>query len=161
MKRSMLALVLLVVAGNSWAAGSGPGLNVRGALSTFLAGNSQFPNGLAGSAEAFLAGNITEGFKAGRNGFSGLFVVLTEDTRLAPLGTAAERSFVAFYNILEPLYMALDGPAMRLAALGTPLTKPLTILIVTTTGGIANGLEGSGPGQRSAFSSLPPLPGLR
>ncbi|MGQ0622294.1 MAG: hypothetical protein ACT4QA_20655 [Panacagrimonas sp.] len=164
MKRSMLALALLLAAGNSWGQSFSPifgGGNVRGAVATFLAGDRQFRGGMGASSEAFLAGHVTEGFAFGRNAFSGLFVELTDGTRIEFLGTSAERSFNGFYDALLPLYLALDEPAMRLAALGTPITEPLGDVIVETYGGIATGLRNSiGSGRSSRMSLLPPLRGL-
>lgn len=164
MKRSMLAFVLLAAAGSSWAAPP-PGLlvhNVRNSLSVFLAGNSQFRGGLAASSESFFAGRVTDGFKFGRNGFSGLVVLLTADTALAGLGTSAETQFNNFYDTLLPLYQALDEPAMRLAELGAPLMEPLSMVVVNFTTGVARGLNGDGS-RRSGASErarLLALPGL-
>lgn len=168
MKHSMLALVLFFAAGNSWGQSFSPvfgGGNVRGAVATFLAGDRQFPGGMGASSQAFLAGHITDGFMFGRNGFSGLFVEMTDGTRFAVFGTTAERSFNGFYDALLPLYLALDEPSMRLAAFGAPITGPLGEAIVIANENFASALRNSiGSGGAFARSSrirlVQPLPGL-
>lgn len=146
MKRSLLALALLAAAGSASAQMSMP--NFANALSTYVAGSPQFPGGMAAAGQNFLAGNVTRGFEAGRNGFSGFAVLSTEGTPLAPLGTTAEQSSLDFYNTLLPLYLAMDEPAMQLAAMGTPVTVPVS------------GALGFFASTFKVFATNPPLPGL-
>ena len=144
MKKILFALTLLAVAGSASAQS-----RVGSALSTFVSGNTQFPGGLAAAGQLFLAGQVTPGFAAGRNGFSGLAVISTQDTPLAPLGLAAEQQFLTFYNTLLPLYLALDRPAAELAAFGVPVTRPLSM-----------GISVFSEVFSGVVSQLPPLPGL-
>lgn len=167
MKRSVLALMLLVFAGSSWGQSQSPnfGNNFRGAVTTFIGGSSAFPGGVTAGTVSFLAGDVTNGFRFNRNGFSGLFVLMTQDTPFAPFGRAAERSFNGFYDFLLPTYMALDGPAMRLAAMGAPLTESLSGAVETfsavTVGSLnGGGFDSAGSGARSSGSGRPTLPGL-
>ena len=138
MKKPLIGLALFLAAGSASAQSlsfAPLANNFAPAVSTLLIGNGQFPGGMNAATRSFLNGEITNGFTAGRNGFSGFAVISTRDTALAPLGEGAESLFAAGYDALLPLYLALDGPAVRLAALGTPLTEPLangaTLLYVT------------------------------
>ena len=143
MKRARRAVALLAAASSASAA------DIGSALSTFVSGNSQFPGGVGAAGQLFLAGRITPGFEAGRNGFSGLAVIATDGTPLAPLGLAAEQQFLTFYNTLLPLYLALDKPASELAAFGVPITGPLSMGIAVFSQAFSG-----------AVSQIPALPGL-
>lgn len=138
MVRSIVAISLLAAAG---VAHAGPFSRIQPSVNTFLAGSNQFPGGMGEASNQFLGGHITEGFRAGRNGFTGLAVGLTDGTGLDFIGTAAERTHIGIFNTLLPLYMALDGPAEAFAAPGAPVTEPLGSFIVR-------------------ISRLPALPGL-
>lgn len=152
MKRSMLALALLAVAGTSWGQTTPHlGSNFRGAVSTFISGSRAFPGGFEAGSLSFLAGNTTRGFAFYRNAFSGFAVLSTQNTPLDFLGTSAEQSFSAFYAGLLPLYQAIDGPAMQFAALGTPVTEQLTGAIVLFSATAVRFVNDT---------PLPPLPGL-
>lgn len=164
MFRSLIAFALLVSAGTAWGQSAVPNLgsfgNFGAATSGLLVGTSRFPGGLTASGVSFLRGNITEGFLAGRNGFSAFSVIGTEGTPLEPLGVAADRSYVAIYNALLPLYVALDGPSMQFAALGAPLMDPLVdaILVFRGVSFIQNSRSATAPG--SVGLGLPALAGL-
>ncbi len=134
MMRSMLAVMLLAATGNSRGQSglSNPGAgNLQGALTTLFVGSTRFSGGLVGGTEMFLAGHVTEGFKDNTNGFSGFAVLLTQDTPFASFGTNAAQTFQGIYASLVPTYEVFDGPAAQLASLGTPLTQPLSNLLVT------------------------------
>ncbi len=164
MFRSMIALVLLVSAGSAWGQSAAPNLgalgNIGAATSGLLVGTSRFPGGLTASGVSFLRGNITLGFLEGRNGFSAFSVIATEGTPLEPLGVAADRTYVAIYDALLPLYVALDGPAMRFAELGRPLSGPLTdaILLFRGVSFLQNSRSATASG--SVGLGLPALAGL-
>ncbi|MGQ0528402.1 MAG: hypothetical protein ACT4PG_01020 [Panacagrimonas sp.] len=144
MKRILMAAALLAVASSASAES-----RIGSSLSTLVSGNTQFPGGLAAAGQLFLAGQVTPGFAAGRNGFSGFAVIATDGTPLAPLGLAAEQQFLLFYDALLPLYLALDEPAAKLAALGKPVAQPLSDGVAL----FADVFSG-------VVSQLPPLPGL-
>lgn len=159
MKRSLLALALLTTAGVA-AAQTVPTfgiLNGRGAAAGLLSGTTLFPGGLGGSAPFFLAGNTVAGFASGRNGFSSFVVVLTENTpRLDSFATGAVTMFNKTYDTLLPLYVALDGPLMQLAAPAAPLLQPVGVEIVNGAQYLSNVLNG--PALRLA--TLPGLEGM-
>ena len=131
MKRSLLVLALLAVAGSASAAPTAGTLKFKAAAATLLTGNIQYPDGLAGSAPFFLAGNTVDGFAAGRNGFSGFVVVLTEDApRLEGLREKSVEMFNKSYDALLPAYVAADKVLTPLAKAGAPITVPVGSLIV-------------------------------
>lgn len=161
MKRSILVSALAVIAGTA-SAQQPPTfghLDIRGSVSVLLSGNARFPDGLAGSAPFFLAGNTVDGFAAGRDGFIGFATTLTASApRLANLGPAVEQSFNSFYDALLPLYVAIDGPLMKLAEPAAPLTEPLGAAIVNAAAQLSAALDASI--VRFPPPSLPGLSGL-
>lgn len=148
MKRSLLALALLAVVGTASAQSSAGTLRFKAAAATFLTGNIQYPNGLAGSAPFFLAGNTVEGFDAGRNGFGSFVVVLTEDApRLHGLRDKSVEMFNKSYDALLPTYVVIDKFAKPLAAPAAPITVPVGSLIVVGARTFTAGLNGVLPGM--------------
>ncbi len=161
MLRSIIGLMLLAIAGNSWAESRMPNLgvgNFRQAMSVFLQGNSDFPGGIAGGTDAFLSGQITRGFDLNRNGFSGFVVLLTQDTPAEFFGSAAQQSFDGFYDTLLPFYEALDGPAEKFASFSGPFAKPFSNAIVSFAR-VFDGNGGAVFARSFASSGLPGLPG--
>lgn len=173
MKRSLLALALLAMAGSASAQRIGSGtsignLQVAQALDTLLTGSKRFQGGVAGGLPALLAGNTTNGFLALNNGVTGFAVTLTENSRLAPLGTATETLFVRGYEGLKPLYLAIDNLTMPVLAPLNPKLQPLVGEVVATIDGVIFVLTGLPTSQRNvslpierSSSSLPGLGGLR
>ncbi|WP_273456313.1 hypothetical protein [Nevskia ramosa] len=158
MKRSMFALALFAVAG-SYSTQTLAAPNFPGAVATLLSGSAQYPGGLAGSTPFFFAGNTTEGFVAGRNGFSGFAVLATAGTPLEMLGLTAEKSFNKSYDALLPTYIAIDKFAKPLAAPGAALTQPIAAIIVKGAGTVSVALIGNG--SAAATPGLPGLAGLK
>ncbi len=142
MKRSLLALALLAVAGSASAQAAGGALRINRAVATLVAGNVRFPDGLAGSVPFFLAGNTTQGFLAGRNGFSGFVVVLTENApALDGLRENSVQMFNNFYDALLPTYTALDKVLIPLAEPAAPITGPVGTTVVVGARTLAAGLN--------------------
>ncbi|WP_295687161.1 hypothetical protein [uncultured Nevskia sp.] len=154
MKRSLFTLALFAVAG-SYSAQTFAAPNITGAVATLLSGNAQYPGGVAGSTPFFFAGNTTEGFVAGRNGFSGFAVLATAGTPLEMLGLTAEKSFNKTYDALLPTYIVIDKFAKPLAAPGAALTQPVAAIIVKGANTVSVALIGNG-----AAAATPGLPGL-
>lgn len=157
MKHSLVALALLAAAGTAAAQSSvGPFGLLRGpaATATLLAGNSAYPGGLGNAAPFFLAGNTVTGFAAGRNGFSGFTVVLTENTpRLQGFAAMSVDMFNNTYAALLPLYVAADPVLSTLAAPAAPVLTPVGQQIAIGANQLASALRGN-------FTVSPSLPGL-
>lgn len=171
MTRSLIALALLAMAGSASAQTIGRGigaLQLPQALDTLLTGSPRFQGGLAGGLPAVLAGNTTNGFLAFRNGVSGFAVVLTENSRLAPVGGAVEGLFAGGYEALKPVYLAVDSLTMPLLEPLNPKLQPLVGEVVAAVDGVIFVLTGLPTSQYNvgvpitrSSSSLPGLGGLR
>lgn len=96
--------------------------NVPGALTT-LVGNDQ------AAAVSLLDGDVTNFFRNGNNGNIGFVNELTAGTAGEPLAAVIEQLSHTGFNTLLPLYKALDGPAMQLAAAAAPLFDPVKAII--------------------------------
>lgn len=143
MKNTLIALALLAAAGTASAQATFGLLNPRGAGAALLSGTPTLAGGLGPSAPSFLAGNTVDGFAAGRNGFISAVNVLTFDTpRLAGLANANAALFTRGYQVLLPVYQALDPVLMQIAAPGAPLTQPIGAEIVNGAKFLSNLLNG-------------------
>ena len=170
MNRSLLALTLLAAAGSASAqtVGGIGNLRVPQALDTLLTGSKRFQGGLLGGLPALLAGNTTNGFLAFSNGFSGFAVVLTENSRLAPIGTGTEKLFTQGYGALKPLYQGIDNLTVPLLEPLNPRIQPLVIDVVALVDGTLFALTGLPTSQYNVAvpitrigNTLPGLDGLR
>lgn len=92
--------------------------NIDDALTVLVNGNTD-------AAIALTQGDVTGFFRNGNAAFQGFAAELAAGTPALALSQIYRDLTNLGFNTLLPLYQALDGPAMQLAAAGAPLTEPL------------------------------------
>lgn len=147
-----LAIAALILGFSSVAAAqdgpTAPLTEFPGALLTLV-------NGGQGALVTLLDGNVTGFFDQGRNSLNGFYFEVLGDTPGEPLAELLAGINDTGFDALLPLYLALDGPAMRLADLGSPLLDPLQSLL-----GVGLPLDAFSPGALTQLLSGASLEGL-